>query len=404
MPEVIEKSQSKIAPMKEASIGIVVVAAGRGSRAQTELPKQYCTLAGKTVLRRTLEALQKAIPDARIVCVIHPDDSTLYSKASEGLAGLHHVLGGKTRQESVLNGLNALKAESPDYAFVHDAARPFVSEVLIKNILETLNEGSKAVIPALAVTDTLKRVDQNTIADTVDRSNLYSVQTPQAFDFALLQNAHQAAPHSDFTDDAAVMEAAGHTVQICLGDDHNFKITKPEDFRKAESQIMMTCADVRVGTGYDVHQLEPGDGPWLCGIKIPHSHSLKGHSDADAGLHALTDAILAAIAEGDIGTHFPPSDEKWRGMDSGVFLKHAHKLVTDKGGIIAHLTVCLICEKPKIGPHKDAMRARIAELLDMDIGRISVQATTTEKLGFTGRDEGIAAQATATVRLPLEVK
>ncbi len=401
MPEVMRKSQSKNVPMKDTSIGVVIVAAGRGNRAQTELPKQYCTLLGKTLLRRTVEAITLQLPAAQIVTVIHPEDQQLYKQAMTGFDGAKYIFGGDTRQESVLRGLEALETSAPQFVLVHDAARPFVSEALITNLLDVLTAGYKAVIPALSVTDTLKRVEGNVITDTVDRRSLYAVQTPQAFNFSSLLTAHRAAPHRGFTDDAAVMEADGNQVQICTGNQENFKITRPEDFKKAEAQIMMACADIRVGSGYDVHRFEAGDGPWLCGIKVPYHLTLKGHSDADVGLHALTDAILAAIAEGDIGTHFPPSDEKWSGVESSVFLQHASKLVTNNGGVISHVTVCLICEKPKISPHKDAMRARIAEILNIDIKRVSVQATTTEKLGFTGREEGIAAQATATVRLPL---
>lgn len=401
MPEVIQKSQSKIVPMKDTSIGVIIVAAGRGSRAQTELPKQYCQLLGKSLLRRTFDAIFKQLPTAKIITVIHPDDQQLCEQAMAGVNDHQYVFGAHTRQGSVLNGLEALEAQAPEFVLVHDAARPFVSKALITSLTDALNSGGQAIIPALSVTDTLKRVKDGLITDTVDRTSLHAVQTPQAFNFSDLLAAHRAAPHQDFSDDAAVMEASGNPVQICTGFQENFKITRPKDFMKAEAQIMMACADIRVGSGYDVHRFEAGDGPWICGIKVPYNLTLKGHSDADVGLHALTDAILSAIAEGDIGTHFPPSDEKWSGVESSVFLQHASKLVANKSGIISHVTVCLICEKPKISPHKDAMRARIAEILKIDISRVSVQATTTEKLGFTGREEGIAAQATATVRLPV---
>ncbi|MEX0299904.1 MAG: bifunctional 2-C-methyl-D-erythritol 4-phosphate cytidylyltransferase/2-C-methyl-D-erythritol 2,4-cyclodiphosphate synthase [Kordiimonas sp.] len=402
MPEVVGKIQSKIELMKHRSIGIVIVAAGRGSRAQTELPKQYCTLLGKTVLTRTLEAVIEMIPSANIVVVIHPDDEELYQKATSQFSDIIKVIGGQTRQQSVRNGLASLEIHEPDYVLVHDAARPFLSRPLIANLKNALDAGSTAVIPALPITDTLKKTNGNRIEATVDRNGLYSVQTPQAFNFKVLLDAHKSTEHANYTDDAAVVEANGHDVHICTGSQQNFKITRPEDFKKAEAQIMMSCADIRVGSGYDVHQFEDGDGPWLCGVKVPHKLALKGHSDADVGLHALTDAILSAIAEGDIGTHFPPSDKQWRGVESSVFLEHASKLVADRGGIISHVTVCLICEEPKVGPHKDAMRTRIAEIINVDVSRVSVQATTTEKLGFTGRSEGIAAQATATVRLPLK--
>lgn len=381
-------------------VSIVIVAAGRGSRAGEGLPKQYRKLMGKTVLRRTAESLQAAAPDAPILCVIHPDDAALYEEAVAGLGLLPPVHGGKTRQESVARGLDGIAHLAPEYVLVHDAARPFVTPAVIESVLDTLKAGAKAVVPGIAVTDTLKHAPGGRIQRTVDRNDLYAVQTPQGFPFPDLEAAHKAAPHQDFTDDAAVMEAAGTVVTIAQGDTANFKLTTPADFARAEERLMLQIADMRVGSGYDVHRFEAGDHVWLCGVKVPHSQALKGHSDADVGLHALTDALLGAIADGDIGTHFPPSDNQWRGAPSDLFLTHARDRIIGLGGMIAHVTVCLICERPKIGPHKDTMRARIAELLQIDLARVSVQATTTEKLGFTGREEGIAAQATATVRLP----
>lgn len=379
---------------------VIIVAAGRGSRAGGDMPKQYRPLLGKSVLRRTIEAFRAADPDARILCVIHPDDMDFYRAVTEGLALIDPVPGGATRQQSVANGLAALAAHAPDYVLVHDAARPFMTKAVYHGVLAALAEGAQAVVPGVAVTDTLKRAPEKQIERTVDRTDLYAVQTPQGFPYPALRNAHANAPHQDFTDDAAVMEAAGASVTVSAGERANFKLTTPEDFTRAEEKLMLMMADVRTGTGFDVHRFEPGDHVWLCGIKVPNTQSLKGHSDADVALHALTDAILAAIADGDIGQHFPPTDERWRGAPSHEFLSFAAERVRARGGIIAHLTVTIICERPKVGPHMQAMRTRIADIAGIDMDRVSVQATTTEKLGFTGRDEGIAAQASATVRLP----
>ncbi len=379
---------------------IIIVAAGRGSRAGEGLPKQYRKLMGKTLLRRTVESFEKAAPNAPVICVIHPDDQQLYDDALDGLPLLAPVYGGTTRQESVFNGLKAAQGLAPDYVLVHDAARPFMAQAVFDNVMAALKAGAKAVVPGVPVTDTLKHAPDRMIEHTVDRANLFAVQTPQGFPFADLLRAHEVAPHNTFTDDAAVMEKNGAKVHIARGESANFKITTPEDFARAEERLMLQIADIRVGSGYDVHRFEAGDHVWLCGVKIAHTHALKGHSDADVGLHALTDALLGAIADGDIGTHFPPSDEQWRGAPSHMFLTYARDRILARNGMIAHVTVCLICERPKIGPHKDSMRQKIADLLQIDGGRVSIQATTTEKLGFTGREEGIAAQATATVRLP----
>lgn len=382
-------------------IAVVLVAGGRGSRAGEGLPKQYRSVAGKPLIQHTLAALVKGLPEALVQPVIHPDDTALFDNSAASFDTLSPVAGGKTRQDSVFAGLQALQEHNPDYVLVHDAARPFVSRALIDGVLEKLRDENTAVIPAFPIVDTLNRVEKGLVSDRVDRSSLYSVQTPQGFDYGALIAAHTAQRGMNMTDDGAVMEAAGHKLVISPGDDANFKVTLASDFKKAEKGIMNALSDIRVGSGYDVHRFEPGSQITLCGHTFDSDRSLRGHSDADVGLHALTDAILAAIAEGDIGTHFPPSDMKWKGVESHVFLKHAASLVAARSGIIASVTVCLICEKPKIGPHKDAMRCAIADILEIDVERVSVQATTTEKLGFTGREEGIAAQATATVRLPL---
>ncbi|TNE65861.1 MAG: bifunctional 2-C-methyl-D-erythritol 4-phosphate cytidylyltransferase/2-C-methyl-D-erythritol 2,4-cyclodiphosphate synthase [Alphaproteobacteria bacterium] len=400
MPDVITKSQTPIAEKSMPSAAFLVVAAGRGTRAGEGLPKQYRAVAGKPLIRHTLEALARALPGAAIQVVIHADDRALFDAATQGLDLPAPAIGGETRQDSVQAGLAALSASAPEFVLVHDAARPFIDAATVAPLVAALEGGARAVLPATAVTDTLKAVKDATISHTVDRTGLYAVQTPQAFPYAELVAAHASVAGKGLTDDGAVMEAAGAKVQIVEGNEDNFKVTNPGDFQKAEQKIMMQLADVRTGMGYDVHRFEDGDHVWLCGVKLPHTKGLKGHSDADVGLHALTDAILAALCDGDIGIHFPPSDNQWRGAPSHVFLEFARDRVRQRGGAIAHVGVLLICERPKIGPHKDALRARIAEILDIPAARVSVQATTTEKLGFTGREEGIAAQATATVRLP----
>ncbi|WP_262691634.1 bifunctional 2-C-methyl-D-erythritol 4-phosphate cytidylyltransferase/2-C-methyl-D-erythritol 2,4-cyclodiphosphate synthase [Kordiimonas aestuarii] len=400
MPEVITKSQSQILQTSQPKIAVLIVAAGRGSRAGAGLPKQYRTVAGKMILSHTLDAMRTALPNVPIKVVVHRDDLELYHAAAKGFDLLEQALGGATRQESVRDGLAAMAHIAPDYVLVHDAARPFIDRDTIERLVSALERGAMAVLPAIPVTDTLKAVSDEVITRTVKRDGLYSVQTPQAFRFHALLEAHERATGDQYTDDGAVMEANDTQVRIVEGNDNNFKITTAADLTKAEQMLMMRLADIRTGSGYDVHRFEEGDHVWLCGVRLPFTKRLKGHSDADVGLHALTDAILAALAEGDIGQHFPPSDDQWRGSPSDIFLSFAKDRVLAKGGVIAHVAICLICERPKIGPHNIAMRARIAELLQIDIRRVSVQATTTEKLGFTGREEGIAAQATATVRLP----
>lgn len=381
-------------------IAVILVAAGRGSRAGDGIPKQYRGLAGVPLVRRTVDALVGALPDVVIVPVIHPDDTSLFEEAVRDASALSTpVFGGATRQESVLNGLVALKDNPPDYVLIHDAARPFVSKALIERLATALSSGQNAVVPALPVVDTLVRTDGNS-RKTVDRANLYVVQTPQGFVYEDITAAHLQLQDKSFTDDASLYEAAGGQVAQVAGDERNFKVTQHADFMKAERMIVSRYSDTRVGAGYDVHRFEEGDRVWLCGVEVPHSRALKGHSDADVALHALTDAVLAAIADGDIGAHFPPTDDTWRGTPSHTFLSFACDRVRRKEGQIANLAVTIICEAPKIGPLVPKMRKRIAEITGIDLDRVSVQATTTEKLGFTGRREGIAAQATATVRLP----
>lgn len=316
---------------------------------------------------------------------------------------LSPVGGGATRQGSVLAGLEALQARAPDIVLVHDAARPFCSVELVSRAIVACRD-TGAAIPALEVTDTIKRVDaEGHVSGTVDRAHLRAVQTPQAFAFGPLLDAHRRAAKEgrhDFTDDAALAEWAGITVSVFPGEAGNVKLTTDEDFAKAEARRIASLADLRLGNGFDVHAFADGDHVWLGGVKIPHDRGLTGHSDADVALHAIVDAILGAIADGDIGKHFSPNDPRWKGASSDQFLKFAAERVAKRGGKIAHIDLTIVCEAPRIGPHRDAMRKRIAEIAEMSIDRVAVKATTSEQLGFTGRKEGIAAMATATVRLP----
>jgi 2-C-methyl-D-erythritol 4-phosphate cytidylyltransferase/2-C-methyl-D-erythritol 2,4-cyclodiphosphate synthase len=377
----------------------LIVAAGRGQRFGGSLPKQYATLAGVPLLRHSLRAFAAHPAVDTVRAVIHADDRALYDAAAEGLEIAAPVAGGASRQESVLRGLESLAATPPARVLIHDGARPFVAAAVIERVLAALAD-SPGAIAALPVVDTLKQADGGRIAGTRDRSGLWGAQTPQGFRFAEILAAHRAAAGEELTDDAAVAERAGLAVTLVEGSRENMKVTSQEDLAVAERWLRGAQEETRVGQGFDVHAFGPGDHVTLCGIRVPHDAGLVGHSDADAGLHALTDAILGALGAGDIGSHFPPSDPQWRGADSGKFLVHARDLVAAQGGRLLHLDVTLICERPKIGPHRDAMVARIAGLLDLPAGRVSVKATTTEKLGFTGRGEGIAAQAVATIALP----
>jgi 2-C-methyl-D-erythritol 4-phosphate cytidylyltransferase / 2-C-methyl-D-erythritol 2,4-cyclodiphosphate synthase len=378
----------------------LVVAAGRGTRLGGPLPKQYLTLAGRPVLRYSLEALAAHPGIDAVRVVFNPDDDAQYQAAVRGLALLPPVVGGAARQESVRLGLESLAADPPQRVLIHDGARPFLDRGTVDRVLAAL-DAAPGAIPALPVKDTVKRGADGRILETVDRAQLWRAQTPQGFDFAAILAAHRAARGSDLSDDAAVAERAGLAVRLVEGSEANFKVTTAEDLLQAERLLSARQGDIRTGQGFDVHAFGPGDRVWLCGVEVAHERGLVGHSDADVGLHALTDAILGALGAGDIGEHFPPSDPTWRGAPSHRFLRHAADLVANAGGSIAHVDVTLICERPKVGPHRAAMVARIAEILGLAPGRVSVKATTTEKLGFTGRGEGIAAQAVATVRLPL---
>jgi 2-C-methyl-D-erythritol 4-phosphate cytidylyltransferase/2-C-methyl-D-erythritol 2,4-cyclodiphosphate synthase len=383
----------------------LVVAAGSGLRMGGELPKQFLPLAGKPLLRHCLETFAAHPRIAGVKVVINDSYRELYESATAGLPLLAPAFGGQTRQASVRNGLESLLGNPPDLVLIHDAARPFIDAPTIDRTIDALQDHEGALV-AVQVVDTLKRAEGKFSGETVDRTGLWRAQTPQGFRFQPILAAHRrAASGPEMTDDAAVAEAAGIKVVLVSGIVNNFKVTTRADFERAEHMMAEQRAAVpleyRTGSGYDVHRLIDGDGVTLCGIVIPHDKTLEGHSDADVAMHALTDAILGAIAAQDIGAHFPPSDPQWRGAPSWKFLDHAIKLVAKKGGRVTHCDITIICERPKVGPHREAMIARLAEIMGIDAGRISVKATTTEKLGFTGRNEGIAAQAMATVALPL---
>jgi 2-C-methyl-D-erythritol 4-phosphate cytidylyltransferase / 2-C-methyl-D-erythritol 2,4-cyclodiphosphate synthase len=382
------------------SIYALVVAAGRGTRFGGDLPKQYLPLGGAMVLRHAVAALARHPRIAKVLVAIRPEDRALYDRAVAGLPVLEPVAGGATRQDSVRLGLEALAPYRPQHVLIHDGARPFPDSALIDRVLRGLDE-APAAIPCLPLRDTIKRTENGVIEATIDRSELWRAQTPQGFHFDAILAAHRAAAGYELTDDSAVAEAAGLAPLLVAGSEDNLKVTTADDLAAAERLIAGRHGDVRVGQGFDVHAFGPGDRITICGVEIPHSASLVGHSDADVGLHALTDALLGAIGAGDIGMHFPPNDPRWRGAASDRFPRHAAELVAARGGIVAAVDVTIICERPKIGPHRAAMVERIAEILDIAAGRVSVKATTTDRLGFSGRGEGIAAQAVATVRLPL---
>ncbi|MCI5048980.1 MAG: bifunctional 2-C-methyl-D-erythritol 4-phosphate cytidylyltransferase/2-C-methyl-D-erythritol 2,4-cyclodiphosphate synthase [Rickettsiales bacterium] len=378
-------------------IAALVVAAGHSRRMGGEVPKPYMMLDGQPVLRHSVKALlaHPAIDSVRVVR--HADHTEWYVKAIDGLDVKESVIGGVTRQQSVKNGLDALEDEAPDIILIHDAARPGLTSALIDRIIEAM-QTHRAVIPVLPVNDTIKRQRKGVITETLVRDELCAVQTPQAFRYDLICKAH-AEFTGDATDDASIAEAADIPVHTVLGEATNAKLTTPEDW----SRMMANTPNLitKVGQGFDVHALEESDKPMMvCGIEIDTPLSLKGHSDADVGLHAAVDAILGALGAGDIGQHFPPSDDQWKGAPSSAFIEHAITLMQEAGGTLDHLDITLICEKPKVGPHREAMRKCVAKLCGVPISHISIKATTTEKLGFTGRGEGMAAQAVATLRVP----
>lgn len=375
-------------------IQVLIVAAGRGERLGGTVPKQYLPLAGVPLVRHAADGFTGHPGVTRVLVAIRAEDRAL---AEACLPGLELVEGGAERQETVLRGLEAMEGDPPDLVLIHDAARPLVDGACVDRVIAALSDHDGA-IPALPVIDTIKRAGTDErIAGTIDRTTLRRAQTPQGFRYAALLAAHRAAAPGA-TDDAAIAENAGLDVVLVRGSERMMKVTVMEDLMLAERWLPVL--EPRVGSGFDVHGFCPGDHVILGGVRIPHDQGLEGHSDADAGLHALTDAILGALAEGDIGALFPPGEMKWRGADSAIFLAEACRRVAARGGRIAHLDLTLICERPKIGPHREAMRARIAGIAGIEPGRVGVKATTTEGLGFTGRREGIAAQATATLLLP----
>ena len=370
----------------------LIVAGGRGSRAGEGLPKQYRALGGEPVIRRTVRAFLRHPGIDVVRCVIHPDDRALYAAAAHGWPLAEPAMGRPTRQGSVLAGLEASPGTSR--VLIHDAARPMVTHDMIGRVLDAL-DGADGACPVLPVVDTLVRGDGAGVA----RADLHRVQTPQGFRYDAILAAHRAAPHAQATDDACLARAAGLHVALVRGDEMAMKLTETQDFARAEALLAAGMVP-RVGTGFDVHRFGPGEGLMVCGLWVPHSHGVLAHSDGDVGLHALTDALLGAAALGDIGQHFPPSEERWRGAASDQFLAHAAALIRDQGGVIDHADITIICERPKIGSHRAAMQARVAAILGLSERAVSVKATTTEGLGFTGRGEGIAAQAVASIRMP----
>jgi 2-C-methyl-D-erythritol 4-phosphate cytidylyltransferase / 2-C-methyl-D-erythritol 2,4-cyclodiphosphate synthase len=381
----------------------IIVAAGRGLRAGPGGPKQFRSLGGRTVVAHALDAFCRHLGVNWVQPVCHADDREPFATATEGLTYLPPVPGGATRQASVCAGLRALAKISPDIVLIHDAARPFVSGAVIARAIEAATT-TGAAIPTIAVADTIKQVDAaGHVVGTPPRAELRIAQTPQSFVFDTILAAHERAARDgrdDFTDDAALAEWTGLTVATFEGDHLNMKLTTPEDFAREEARLGAALGDIRTGTGYDVHAFGDGDHLMICGVRVPHNRGFLAHSDGDVGLHALVDAILGALADGDIGSHFPPTDMKWKGASSDRFLDYAVQRLRERGGRVASLEVTLICERPKIGPHRDAMRTRIAEIANVPVSRVSVKATTSERLGFTGREEGMAATASATIRLP----
>lgn len=367
----------------------IITAAGRGSRAGGGTPKQWRDLAGRSVLARALDAFAGF---ARVVLVVHPDDMARAIAEFGGRVTI--VTGGETRSASVQAGLNALEGQA-SHVLIHDGARPLVSDAVISGVIEALQAGAQAAAPALPVTDALWRGQSGRVSATAPREGLFRAQTPQGFFFTQISTAHRLHPENA-ADDVELALKSGMEVTITPGCENNLKITWPEDFTRAE-KLLEAGMDIRLGNGYDVHAFGPGDHVTLCGIRVAHEFGLLGHSDADVGMHALTDAIYGALAEGDIGRHFPPSDPQWKGADSAIFLRHAATLARENGFRIGNADITLICEAPKVGPHAPSMQERLGQIMDTDPGRISVKATTSEGLGFVGRREGIAAIATVTL-------
>ena len=379
----------------------LIVAAGSGERFGGARPKQYQDLAGVPILRRSVLAFLNHPHVDSVYVVIGANQRTFYDEALSGLNMPEPITGGATRQESVCRGLEFLANNSkPDFVMIHDAARPLVDAATITDVRKALDH-TLGAIAAKPLVDTLKRGKDGIIENTIDRAHLWQAHTPQAFAFDAILAAHHAARGEQLTDDAAVAEKAGLKTRLVPSNADNMKITNPDDLHRAARLLGNNFGDIRTGLGFDVHRLIDGTAIHLCGVTIPHNRTLEGHSDADVALHAVVDALLGAMSAGDIGQHFPPSDPQWKGKDSAVFVRHAVGMVHERGGLIAHVDVTLMCEQPKVGPHSPAMQKRLAELLDVTPDRVSVKATTTERLGFTGREEGIAAQAIATLRFPM---
>ena len=381
----------------------VIVAAGSGQRAGGDLPKQFQLLGGKSVLRHTLEAFARHPEIHTVITVIAQGFENHYAEAAIGLALPAAVMGGATRQESCALGIEAAAAIKPNAVLIHDAARPFVSAKIISDVIAKLAE-AEAVIPVLPVADTMKRAEAGVVSQTLTRDGLYFVQTPQGFHFDKIRSAHKALAArgiNNLTDDAAVAEAMGMKVHIVAGDPANRKLTTTQDMQDANQNMkQLQNTETRVGQGVDFHTFTTGHSIWLCGVEIPHSHSLLGHSDADVALHALTDALLGAIGESDIGVHFPPSDPQWKNAKSAIFIEKAVSLIKKRGGEIGNVDVTILAEAPKISPHLVAMKSSLSQILGIATDRIAIKATTTEQMGAIGRKEGMAATAIATVRLP----
>jgi len=382
------------------SIAALVVAAGTGDRIGGDVPKQYLSLSGQPVLRRSLATFAAHPGIDALFVVINADHKYLFTDAASDIVA-EPIEGGRTRQESVLRGLDHLALNPPDHVLIHDGARPLVDTTLINRVLAGL-EQYEAVVPALPILDSIKRVANRRIEGSIERRGLWRAQTPQGFSFDTIYRASKGAPANDSDgDDAAVAAAAGIEVMTVDGDETNLKVTLPSDLELAERLLLMRLGDIRVGSGFDTHRFVAGNCVRLCGIDIAADAALAGHSDADVVLHAVTDALLGAIGEGDIGSHFPETDDRWRNADSQIFVAHAADLIRKMGGAIGNIDLTLICERPRIAPHRIAMRDQLARLLALTPNRVSIKATTTERLGFTGRGEGIAVQATAVVRLPI---
>lgn len=383
----------------------LIVAAGRGQRAGGGVPKQYQQLGDYPVLEWSITAFLGSVE--KIALIVHPDDKIYYAPLTDKYKAflLPVIFGGDTRQDSVARGLAALAEESPDIVLIHDAARPFATNILVQRMIDALQAGD-AAIPALPITDSLKRVDASRqVVSNISRDELWRAQTPQAFRFDLIYAAHRQFMGQAMTDDASLIEAMGKTVTVILGEERNFKITTEADFDMAK-RMLEAEMETRIGQGFDVHAFSQDiNRPlWLGGLKLAEKGGLEGHSDADVALHALTDALLGALGLGDIGQHFPPSDSQWKNVPSERFLSHAFALLLSEGGRIINADLTIICESPKIGPYRDEMRNRIADILGIEAQRVNVKATTTEKLGFTGRSEGIAAQAVVSIKLPADIK